>query len=98
MASRIKIAEHKFPSSRLQSAAFHEILPRMTPEASAAAPAHSTIHPAAVHAALGNKLRWEMMAMRAQDARYLFYYTPERLRPRPGVFDCGGCTARFPVR
>ena len=35
----------------------------MTPEASAAAAVRPTIHPAAVHAALGNKLRWEMMAM-----------------------------------
>jgi len=138
MASRIKIAEQKPPSSMLQSRAFHEILPRMTSEASAATPARPTIHPADVHAALGNKLRWEMMAMMSdgktltareasrtlrqdvntimkhlrllrrmglieavsstQDARYLFYYIPEHWRPHPGVFDCSGCTARFPVR
>lgn len=110
----------------------------MSSEASAATPVRTTIHPAAVHAALGNKLRWEMMGMMAdgktltareasralrqdvntimkhlrllrrlglieavssnQDARYLFYYIPERWRPHPGVFDCSGCTARFPLR
>ena len=131
-------AEQKLPSSKLQMGRFHEILVRMTPEESSAAPVRATIHPTRVHAALGNKLRWEMMGMmmdgktltardasRAlrqdvntimkhlrllrslglieavtsqQDARYLFYYIPERWRPQPGVLDYGGCIARFPVR
>ena len=135
---RANIADQKPPRSKLQSRAFREILATMTAEPSAAAPVRSSIHPAVVHAALGNKLRWEMMGMMAdgktltareasrtlrqdvntimkhlrllrrlglieaissdQDARYLFYYIPERWRPQPGVFDCAGCTARFPVR
>ena len=48
---------------------------------------------------VAQRIRAKALAISSdQDARYLFYYIPERWRPQPGVFDCAGCTARFPVR
>jgi len=60
--SSIQLLPPTFP---LQTSTFHEILSSMTSTAPAEMPDRSMIDPVRVHAALGNKMRWQMMRIMA---------------------------------